>query len=150
MLKTLVVFIFLQLPLLVTAIGIEDPKCSIAEAPEWVKPISFEPQDRRNEEDSENMHYLLIDFQINLDESARVTHVVKALMTSEAVQQESLIEVEFDPSYESIILHSLCIHRDSTRIDKILSSQKQIIQPERDIDDYQYDIPRRCQKRRCD
>ncbi len=138
MLKILVVIIFLQLPLLVTAIGIEDPKCSIAEAPEWVKPISFEPLDRRNEEDGENMHYLLIDFQINLDESARVSHISKALMTSEAVQEESLIEIEFDPSYESIILHSLCIHRDSTRIDKILSSQKQIIQPERDIDDYQY------------
>jgi hypothetical protein len=138
MLKILVALIFLQLPSLAAALGLEDPKCSIAQVPEWVKPISFEPLDRRNEEDDENMRYLLIDFQINLDENTRLTHVAKALITSEAVQQESLIEIEFDPSYESIILHSLCIHRDSQCIDKIFSSQKQIIQPERDIDDYQY------------
>lgn len=138
MLTTLVVFIFLQLPLFATSSGLEDPKCSVAQVPEWVNPISFEPLDFRNGEDDENVHYLLIDLQINLDEGTRVTHVAKALQTSEAVQQESLIEIGFDPSYESIILHSLCIHRDSGCIDKIFSSQKQIIQPERDIDDYQY------------
>lgn len=139
MLKTFTLFTCLLSLLMGQALpGIEDPKCSIGQAPEWIHHLSFKPLDPSNKGDDENILYLLLDFQIDLDHETSFTHVVKALPTSAAVQQSSLIEVEFDPSYESIMLHHLCIHRNQECIDKLSSVQQEIIQPEKNIDDYQY------------
>ena len=49
-----------------------------------------------------------------------------------------MIELEFDPSYETIVLHQLCIHRNGSCIDKTATSHSEVIQPEREINDYQY------------
>lgn len=116
--------------------GTEQSKCSIEKAPEWIKEIPF--QAPISGEKNENIYYLLYDMQMDLDLETKYCHLVKTLRTPKAVQQGSLIEIEFDPSYESVVLHKLAIYRNGKCIDKIHSSRKEIIQPERDINDYQF------------
>ena len=112
--------------------------CSIGVPPIWVKTIPFSLIDLPLLENNENTKYLLVDNQIDMDENVNYRHVVKHLPTPIAVQEESLIEIEFDPTYESVVLHTLYILRNNERLDKIETSRKEIIQQELQLDHYLY------------
>lgn len=129
---------FLMMALFGRVEGSENPSCSISEAPEWVKPISFRSLGADKQTGDEHLRYLLYDIQVDLDRAAHYSHFVKALLTPDAVQEHSMVEIDFDPIYEKIVLHTLAIHRNQKVIDKLATCQKEIIQPERDLDDYQY------------
>lgn len=126
-------FLILALPLH----SLNEPKCACGPIPEWVKeiPVSFDISQLRRDQKKRN---LLINVQVNIDEEIQYFHQVDYLVTPKAVQQNSNLEIDFDPSYETVTLHKLCVHRNNEKIDKLATARMEVIQQEQDINRYLY------------
>jgi hypothetical protein len=79
-------------------------------APAWVKPQPLDEQARPPlGKGSQGTHYLLVDQQTRLDGSERSTwrRVASRALNLRGVESESHLSIEFDPSYETLTLHTL-------------------------------------------
>ncbi len=70
---------------------------------------------------SPDAQILLIDKQVNVDTQTTYYHLAKRVIEPEAIRQHSLIELPFDPSFQEITLHSLCLRRNGVRLDRVAS-----------------------------
>lgn len=67
------------------------------------------------------VHMLLDDMQTRVEagSQAHYVHVLRQVNESGGLESASQIQIEFDPSYERLALHTLAIWRNGTRIDKL-------------------------------
>lgn len=68
------------------------------------------------------VHILLDDMQTRVEAGggqAHFVHVVRQVNESGGLESASQVQIEFDPSYESLALHTLAIWRNGSRIDKL-------------------------------
>ncbi|MGE4574411.1 DUF3857 domain-containing protein [Parachlamydia sp.] len=131
--KRLAAIIFFILSISTFSFGVEfAPNCSIDIQPNWVKEIPLENGDIL--EKGQNFELVLKDQQIHLDEETRFTHFAKRLLNQNGVQQHSQIEIEFDPSFESLVLHKIHVHRNQVTSDRISSCHMEVIQQEQELD----------------
>ncbi|MEA2238856.1 MAG: hypothetical protein QOC81_3580 [Thermoanaerobaculia bacterium] len=72
----------------------------------------------------------------NVDEYFR--RVLK-VRTSSGVQNASEINIDFDPSYERLVIHDVLLIRDGKRIDELSADDVRIIEKETDAQDRIYD-----------
>lgn len=84
---------------------------------------------------------LLEDHQVrvvgaNVDEYFRD---VRKVLTSAGVQNASEISIDFDPSFERLVIHDVVLMRDGKRIDELTREEVRIIEKETDSDDRIYD-----------
>ncbi|HXH92738.1 MAG TPA: DUF3857 domain-containing protein [Thermoanaerobaculia bacterium] len=84
---------------------------------------------------------LLEDHQIrvvgaNVDEYFRD---VRKVLTSAGVQNASEISIDFDPSYERLVIHDVGLIRDGKRIDELTREDVRIIEKESESEDRIYD-----------
>lgn len=113
-----------------------------ASVPAWVSPVQIPARDEVDQQNHSNgTAYLLVDRQWRVNEGQQSYYdriVSKALNTS-GVTEISQVSIDFDPVYESVILHKIMIHRDGQIIDRIDRSQINLIQREKDLDYQIYD-----------
>ncbi len=99
----------------------EIPK--IVEIPEWVKPLKApEPEVVPHDQISGGVHYLLVDHQVLIPEHDRpsfYTHYADLITNQSGLDEESQINISFDPIYESVKLHNVVVKRDGKTIDKL-------------------------------
>ncbi len=84
---------------------------------------------------------LLEDHQVhvtgtNVDEYYRR---VQRVVTSAGVQNASELSIDFDPSYQRLVLHAVAIIRDGKRIEEMARDEVRIIEKESDSKDSIYD-----------
>ncbi len=84
---------------------------------------------------------LLEDHQVrvtgaNVDEYFRD---VRKVITSAGVQNASEISIDFDPSYERLVIHDVVLFRDGKRIDELTREDVRIIEKETEAEDRIYD-----------
>ncbi len=84
---------------------------------------------------------LLEDHQVrvvgaNVDEYFRD---VRKVLTSAGVQNASEISIDFDPSYERLVIHDVVLIRDGKRIDELTREDVRIIEKETEAEDRIYD-----------
>lgn len=106
--------------------------------PEWVKPIPFETSgfSSKNEAMAEG---LLYDYQIDIDRNAEYIRKFKWIKNASGVQQHSNIILDFDPLGESLMMHSLKVHRGGTVIDKSESALFKLVQQENNLSQFLYE-----------
>lgn len=87
------------------------------------------------------MHYRQIDEQIRLEgkSMAAYRHTVRVVDTAAGLPIASQIEAEFDPSYQTLTMHSLELVRGATRINKLDAKKVQLLQRERQLEQRMYD-----------
>ncbi|OHX67876.1 DUF3857 domain-containing protein [Flammeovirga pacifica] len=107
--------------------------------PKWVDQIEFDSSAHSfNNKKGIGKQYLLISDQTNrLSREFYYEKVVKVL-DADAIQSSSNIEINFDPSYEKILMHKLEVLRDGKRIDKLQSHKFEVIRNETDLKNYLY------------
>jgi transglutaminase-like putative cysteine protease len=84
---------------------------------------------------------LLEDHQVrvvgaNVDEYFRD---VRKVLTTSGVQNASEISIDFDPSYERLVIHDVVLIRDGKRIDELTREEVRIIEKESESEDRIYD-----------
>lgn len=87
--------------------------------PRWVSVIAIPSPPKKHHPD---VDYLLIDRQLFVDNETTFYHVAKRVYSSTAIRQHSMVAMSYDPSFQKITLHSLCIHRRDQKIDKSASA----------------------------
>lgn len=110
----------------------------VSPVPAWVVPAQ-EPTGAAVERAP--MHYRVIDEQVLVEPASswRYTHVVRVANDAAGLAQASQIEIEFDPSIQTLALHHLDVVRDGRRIGKIDRKRIQLLQRETQLERAMYD-----------
>jgi transglutaminase-like putative cysteine protease len=114
----------------------------IEPAPGWVKPAQIPDRDQLKQQNNSNGEaYLLVDFQWQVGESqqSQYRHIVTKALNTTGVSEASQISIDFDPVYETLVLHTINIQRDGRIIDRIDRTRINLIQREEDLDYQIYD-----------
>ncbi|MDP1836501.1 MAG: DUF3857 domain-containing protein [Chlamydiales bacterium] len=82
--------------------------------PRWVTHLVAPPSPKPSGEDAQ---ILLVDKQVNVDNETTYYHIIKRLITPEGIQRHSLLEITFDPSYQTVTLHTIALYRLGQRVD---------------------------------
>jgi len=114
------------------------PGYDVKPAPTWVVPAR-EAAGGRLEESA--MHYRIIDEQVRVEGASAATysHVVRVVDTTAGLATASQVELEFDPSYQTLTLHHFAVVRDGRRIDKLDRGRIRLLQRETQLDRQIYD-----------
>ena len=131
------IFIFI-LPCIPSFIYSQDSKISFEKNPEWVTPVSFDPEATPPAGQEAGYYYLLLDEQENTSRQEQYLHYVYKILTSEGIQGMSDLSIEFDPAYQKLIFHAVRVHRNGKLIDQ-QSNPIQTIQREQSMDRFLYD-----------
>ena len=90
---------------------------------------------------SDGVSYLLIDTQIRAAPDARTRYLrlVSSAINTKGVESIANIEIQFDPSYQSLVLHSINVVRDGRIIPKLATAKIRVFQRETELDARIYD-----------
>jgi transglutaminase-like putative cysteine protease len=113
-----------------------------ASAPDWVTwlpvdgdavPVSGQP--------NKGVHWLLIDQQTQVDKAGKVTfrRIVSKALNERGVAAVAHFSIDFDPSYQSLALNTLKVHRQGHAQDRLGSAQIRVLQRETELEYRVYD-----------
>ena len=109
---------------------------TIGPAPDWViatKP--GKPSEGQLSKDSDGVSYLLVDSQMRQGtETTRFRRVVSRALNQNGLESAANIEIEFDPSYQTLTLHSVDIVRAGRVIHKLPTAKVRVIQRENELE----------------
>jgi lipoprotein NlpI/transglutaminase-like putative cysteine protease len=110
----------------------------IEPVPSWVVPAAETPN---VEVERAPMHYRIIDDQTRLTGAVRWshTHFVRVLDEVGGLGTASQIEIQFDPKFQTLVLHHIFIVRDRKRIDKLDPGRVELLQRETQLERRMYD-----------
>lgn len=98
---------------------------SYAPSSEWVASVEL-PEESIPSEYMHKGAILLLDHQHNHVTKESFFHQALPLNSSDSVLYDSIIELEFDPNYEELVIHDIFVHRDGEILDKRNSCQTKI------------------------
>jgi hypothetical protein len=108
---------------------------SIGPVANWVDIQSY-PTPTRDKSTEMDINYLLVDNQswITKQTRQRFTHYADSLNTANGVEQNSTITIEFDPSFQKVIIHDVGLIRGDRRINELDYSKLKLFRMETDRD----------------
>jgi transglutaminase-like putative cysteine protease len=115
---------------------------TVGPVPAWVVPgepgVATQAQ---RDKSSDGVAYLLSDSQVLAGKDRRVTYhrLVSTALNASGVESVADIEIPFDPSYQTLVLHSIDIVRDGRVIPKLASARIHVIQRETGLEARIYD-----------
>ena len=133
--RRLIAFLFLVAP--ITAFA--DRHVAIGPAPAWVEQLSIDTNVTTPARDIRGGIYaILTDHQVKAGAADYYRHVRKVL-TPSAVQNASEISLDFDPSYEQLVVHDIAIIRGSETRHELDPAAIRVIEKEDEAHDRIYD-----------
>lgn len=134
-------FIALALPS-ARAAPTESKEYKIGTAPAWVVPMAIdEGKNAQESKASQGVYWLLADVQVRIDSESSSTYrhsAIKAL-NEQGVETVAHVNIEFDPAYQTLHLHSLLLHRNGQTQSRMAKSSIRVLQRERDLEYKMYD-----------
>ena len=82
----------------------------------------------------ENVRYLLLDDQVDVATTEHYRHVVKEVLNADGVQDEGQLNLDFDPSFQQLIIHDISIRRGTNRLNRLDPDKIKVIQQEKELD----------------
>lgn len=138
-------FAFLLVVLLGCSSYASEQKDQLQVAPHggWVKPQSLPlidsiPQDKINS----GVYYLLVDEQVRVPargENIFYSHYAEKVVNQSGLQESSQVNINYDPSYQTLTFHSLLIHRDGKPFDALPKIKYSVLQREQELENSLYD-----------
>jgi transglutaminase-like putative cysteine protease len=113
---------------------------AVAAPPAWVEPVPFATlADLPSNQVNDGIYFLLIDEQEKVKEQTSFRRFVKKILSAKGVQSGAELSVNFDPSYEQLVLHTVRIWRDKRPLNRLEPAKIKILQRETDLDRKIYD-----------
>ena len=105
----------------------------IEREPGWVVPARETPAAAA---EAAPMHYRVIDEQVRVDERsvAEYHHVVRVVDQAAGLSTASLIELPFDPAYQTLVLHHLEVVRGGRHLNRLDPQRVQLLQRETQLE----------------
>ena len=135
-------FIAYALVFLSLAVHAGRPEYTRNAAPSWV--VSHLPALNAKpplDQISSGVHYLLHDMQVRIEGDDRVSyrHLAIKAINQKGLESAAQIDVRFDPSYQTLSLHELTVHRGGKKIEKLKSASVKVLQREKELEYLVYD-----------
>jgi len=113
----------------------------IGPAPMWVRQLFVDaPAATPKNEVRYGIYTLLDDHQVRVSDTvANYNRRVEKVLTSGGVQNASELSIDFDPTYETVVLHSIVLLRDGRTIDELPNAAIRVIDKEDETEDRIYD-----------
>jgi transglutaminase-like putative cysteine protease len=125
---------------LLSALTAAGAEVEVRPAPAFVEPVAA---DTRVNPARENVRWgiydILNDHQISVVEETNYFRTVRKVLSPSGVQNASELSLDFDPSFEKLILHDITIVRGDARIDALEPDEIRVIEKEDDADERIYD-----------
>lgn len=128
--------------LLVTVQAHANDRISAAPTPHWVEQRAPDlTKTPRADEVKNGQFYLLVERQtlVRSHSNDRYVRHAIAIVNEQGLEASSQITVTFDPSYESVQLHRIRVHRGARRIDQLDLGKVKVIQKEEELEYQLYD-----------
>ncbi len=115
---------------------------SVGPAPSWAVQVPL--KDRQSppmDQVSQGLYYLLVDLQtrVDADTHSHYRHLAKKALNERGVESISQIEIETDPSYQTLTLHAINLYRGGKAQSRLANSTIHVLRRERDSEHQIYD-----------
>ena len=104
--------------------------------PAWVQPVA-PPADAGGSEPEDGLRCMLDDRQVRVTAkgSENFYHYVSQVTTSAAVEKVSQLRLDFEPSYQTLVIHHINIVRGGQTIDALRPGEIKVIQSEDELNE---------------
>lgn len=123
----------LLLLLTCAVVAAPSPRLTKAAVPTWVKASEKTPVVPDLADISEGYYFETIENQINLSTQTRFQRTVKVLTENAGAQHAGQIQIGFEPSYQTLVLHELYIVRAGQRLDRLALDKFQVMAYETEL-----------------
>jgi lipoprotein NlpI/transglutaminase-like putative cysteine protease len=108
-------------------------------APEWVERVADVPEGVNV--DRTSMHYRMIDDQIRVqgDSEESYSRVVRIVDAAAGLEAASQIEMQFDPAYQQLVVHSIDVVRGGKRSSRLDPARVRLLQRETQLERQMYE-----------
>lgn len=112
------------------------PDFKVQPPPAWVQPVT-PPADAERREPEDGRRCILDDRQVRVTSggSQNYNHFVQQVTTSAAVEEVSQLRLDFEPSYQSLVIHHIRVIRAGQTIDALRPSEIKVIQREDELNE---------------
>jgi hypothetical protein len=138
MLYRLILFICLPVVSLISSSVDDTTIYSVGPMPNWVKECSFSIEPIAIKSSQVNLQYLLIDMQHHWEEKTRYSHMAMRVLSQAGVEKSSQFTIDFDPSYQRVIVHTVRVIRNGKSLDRLGLSRQKLLQREADLENNLY------------
>ena len=114
---------------------------TVAPPPAWIEPVpTAQPSDASAPEASSGIKYLLVDHQIRVHEKMVEQYYrrMKKVLSAAKLESASQLQLDFEPSYQKLVIHHIRIERGQQVIDALKPREIKIIQQENELDQRLY------------
>ena len=112
----------------------------VQKEPAWITKPAFDYSNTRLDDEAENGYINLVrEKQVSIQQQSVYTRTIFKILSESGVQNASEINVNFDPTYNQLIFHSIKIIRGKETIDKLQPAKIKVIQQEEELNMHLYD-----------
>lgn len=115
------------------------PDFSVQPPPAWVQAVAPDaaPTSPAPTSLEDSVRYLLLDRQIHVTQQGveRYQHLVKQIASVADLEKVSQLRLDFEPSYQQLVIHYIHILRDGATIDVLRPEEIKVIQQEDELDE---------------
>lgn len=106
--------------------------------PGWAKPQALPVQENTAAKGMGGSFYLDYEKQISLADETIYNRRAVRITSAEGVEDQSEVEVDFDPSYQQLVFHTVQVFRDGKAINKLQPGKFRLLQKEEEADKHLY------------
>jgi len=114
----------------------------IAASPDWVVAQALDTAVQPPAgQATQGVHYLLAEHQVRVDGDTKTSfrRLASRALNSRGVSTVAHVSIDFEPSFQTVSLHRLQLHRDGRALDRLRSAQIKVLQREPDLEYRIYD-----------
>ncbi|MBS0604443.1 MAG: DUF3857 and transglutaminase domain-containing protein [Verrucomicrobia bacterium] len=112
----------------------EEESIFLGPPPAWVKQCDFPLEPVPLKPSQVNLQYLLTDTQCNWIEKSHYYHFAIKALTQVGVGHLGQLDIDFSPSYEKVVVHTIRVFRDGVWSDRLQSARYSVLQRESELD----------------
>lgn len=115
-------------------------RTTIGPVPAWVSPLTYNPDESFGEQDAEDGYLdMAYEHQVSAVPYNAYTKKVMKILTQSGVENVSKVSVNYDPTYQQLVFHTVRVIRGSQVINQLSEARIKTIQQEKGIDRNLYD-----------
>ncbi len=110
------------------------PDFKVQPPPAWVRPVA-PPDGADKKEPEDGLRCMLDDRQVRVTAAGSESfyHYVEQVTTSSAVEEVSQLQLDFEPSYQRLVIHHVNVVRNGQTINALRPSEIRVIQREAEL-----------------
>ncbi|KAI9453502.1 hypothetical protein F5148DRAFT_1289068 [Russula earlei] len=114
------------------------PVVHITNKPAWISPCKNYDKKPALRDVENGYFYALLEEQVQVEQQASYTHVIREIVSEAGVQNSSTISVRFDPVYEKLDFHDITVWRDNKPQSRLKASSFKVMANEEELSMFIY------------